>query len=399
MLSQKAKKLKPSPTLALAAKAKDLQKQGLDVVSLAVGEPDWPSFNVANKAGIDAINRGETKYTITSGILELREEICRELNSDLGIQYKAKEVVVGSGAKFILFSALNMICDHGDEILIPSPYWVSYPTMVELAGGTPVIVTTTSADSFKLTPSALKKAITPKTKALILCSPSNPTGLVYTAQELEALAGVLDEYPGILIISDDIYNRLVFSEQSFAPHILQVAPHLRDRVLIVNGASKSYSMTGWRIGWGVGPETLIAAMADYQSQSTSNPSSIGQWAALAAIKDGEAELKASLVGLKSRRDKFYSQLCKIAELNVPEPQGAFYFWIGIEKVLGRTFEGRLIANSKEFCEVFLEKFYVSTVPGIEFGQEGYIRMSYVVAEAQMAKAIERLQKFIQQLKP
>jgi aspartate aminotransferase len=400
MLSQKAKNLKPSPTLALAAKAKDLQKKGLDVVSLAVGEPDWATFEVAEKAGIEAIQKGYTKYTATAGILELRNAVVKNLKDVSGLSYSANEIVISSGAKFVLFAALNMLCDANDEVIIPAPYWVSYPTMVDLAGGKNVLVTTKKENNFKLTAKELEASITPKTKALILCSPSNPTGIIYSKTELAALAEVLKKNPHVFIISDDIYNRLIFTNQDIkvAPHILDVAPELKARTLVVNGASKSYSMTGWRIGWGAGPADLIQAMVDYQSQSTSNASSISQWAAVAAIESGEAELQKSLGELKVRRDHAVKRIAEMPKLDLANPEGAFYLWLGVDQLFGTHCNGTPVTNSKAVSEILLDQYLVSTVPGVEFGFEGYIRLSYVVSMTELNKALDRLQKFASKCK-
>ena len=300
VLSKKAQSLKPSPTLALAAKAKELQAQGKDMISLTVGEPDWPTFKVAAEAGLLAIQNGLTKYTAANGILELRKAVAEETSRLLGIQFQAKEVVIGSGAKFLIYGTLAMLLDSEDEVLIPSPYWVSYPTMTELAGGKPKIIDCGKSDNFKLTPQTFRKAVTKKTKVLILCSPSNPTGLMYTRKELGALAEVLNENPQIFILSDDIYNRLIFGDEKVAPHLLHVAPQLKDRLIVINGASKSYSMTGWRLGWALGPEKLISALGDFVSQTTSNASSIAQYAALEALTNGEPELQETVAKLKKK---------------------------------------------------------------------------------------------------
>ncbi|RYZ75442.1 MAG: aminotransferase class I/II-fold pyridoxal phosphate-dependent enzyme, partial [Proteobacteria bacterium] len=265
MLSKRAQNLKTSPTLFLVAKAKELQAQGHPVISLTVGEPDWATFPVAAKAGHEAIDTGLTKYTPANGTLELRQAIAAKIKSEIGQEYGPKSVTVASGAKFIIFGALQMLVSPGDEVILNSPYWVSYPTMIELADGVPVIVDCGADVNFKMTPEKLEKAITPKTKAFLFCSPSNPTGVVYSLAELKALAEVLKRHPHVYVISDDMYNRLMLDGSKLAPHILQAAPELKERVVLVNGGSKAYSMTGWRIGWAAGPEKVITAMSDYQS--------------------------------------------------------------------------------------------------------------------------------------
>ena len=276
MLAERVKNLKPSPTLALAAKAREMKKNGLDVISLSVGEPDWDTFAPVKEAGKADIDQGFTKYLPASGLAELREAVCRQTNADLGTDYKTSQVTITTGAKFVVFAAMQALIDPGDEVIIPAPYWVSYPTMAELAGGVPVAVACDKADGFKLSADKLRAAIGPKTKMLLLNSPSNPTGQVYTKEEFSALAEVLRQHPKMVVLSDDIYNRLVFDESGLAPHLLQAAPDLAERTVLVNGVSKTYSMTGWRVGWGIGPEAVIAAMGKYQSQSVSCACSISQ---------------------------------------------------------------------------------------------------------------------------
>ncbi len=397
ILSQRAQSLKPSPTMAMAAKAKELQAAGNDVVSLTVGEPDWQTIPVASQAAIEAIQAGFTKYTVVSGIPELKTAISNNTQETLGVKYGPKEITVGAGAKYVIFAALQMLIDTQDEVIIPAPFWVSYPTMVELAGGKPVLVSTEAKNRFKLTAEELRKAITPKTKMLLLCSPSNPTGIMYSKDELKALAQVLLDYPQILILSDDIYNRLVFTGEKVAPHFLNVAPELRDRMILVNGASKAYSMTGWRIGWGMGPEKIITAMSDYMSQSTSNATSISQKASVAALERGEPDVGQAVQTLKTRKDWFLNELTAVPLVKAVVPDGAFYIWMDIREVLGKKFEGSVIQNSKDVANILLEKYYVATVPGIEFGTEGYLRLSFATSQVQLKKAIERFQIFVKAL--
>lgn len=396
-LSQRAQNLKTSPTLFLVAKAKELAAQGHDVISLTVGEPDWPTFKGPSDAGIEAIQKGITKYTPASGTVELRKAIGEKLKEELDFNYSPKEITVASGAKYIIFAALQMLCSPGDEVIVATPYWVSYPTMIELADGVPHIVECGESENFKITPSLLEKAINLKTKAFLFCSPSNPTGLQYSAQELKALAEVLRKHPQVAIISDDIYNRLVFDGTKVAPHILQVAPDLRDRTVLVNGGSKAYSMTGWRIGWGAGPEKLITAMADYQSQSTGSPSSISQHALLNALKTSENDIADVVRKLIARKTSGMKELATIPQFKVADPQGAFYFWVDIRACLGKTFQGRVVRTSKDFCDILLDQFYVATVPGVECGTEGYMRLSFAVSEETMKRAIQRMKEFVGQL--
>ncbi|OFZ17847.1 MAG: aspartate aminotransferase [Bdellovibrionales bacterium RBG_16_40_8] len=396
MISQRAKNLKPSPTLALAAKAKELAAQGKDVISLSVGEPDWDTLECAKLAGVKAINEGFSKYTAANGIIELRQAIAEQTSRDLGMGFAADDVTVTTGGKFVIFSALQCAIDPGDEVVIPAPYWVSYPVMVELAAGKPVIASCDEKANFKLTAEILHKHITPKTKMLILNSPSNPTGLMYTKDELLQLAQVLRDNPRVLVLSDDIYNRLVFSK-GLAPNILQVAPELKPRVLVVNGASKTYSMTGWRVGWALGPQPWIKAMTNYQSQSVSQAASMSQKAALAAIEKGEPELKKAMVELTARKDRAVMLLSQISGVKVTAPDGAFYVWTDIRNLLGKSYKGRKLTGSSEFSAALLEAQNVAVVPGVEFGLEGFVRLSFALRESRMVEAIERIKTFASEL--
>ncbi|KYG69451.1 aspartate aminotransferase [Bdellovibrio bacteriovorus] len=396
-LSKRAQNLKTSPTLFLVAKARELASQGHDVISLTVGEPDWPTFKAPSDAGIEAIQKGITKYTPANGTLELRKAITEKMKHELGFEYTPKEITVASGAKYIIFAALQMLCSPGDEVIVATPYWVSYPTMIELADGVPHIVECGELENFKITPEKLEKAINLKTRAFLFCSPSNPTGLSYTADELKALAEVLRKHPQVAIISDDIYNRLVFDGSKVAPHILSVAPDLRERTVLVNGGSKAYSMTGWRIGWAAGPEKLITAMADYQSQSTGSPSSISQHALLAGLRTSESDINGVVEKLISRKVSGLKELQAIEHFKVAEPQGAFYFWVDIRNCLGKTYQDRVVRTSKDFCDILLEKFFVATVPGAECGTEGFMRLSFAVSEDTMKRAVGRMRDFVGQL--
>lgn len=406
MLSKRAAGLKPSPTLALVAKAKELEKQGHDVISLTVGEPDWPTVASACEAGVEAIRRGITKYTAAAGTLELRQAVAAKIRDEIGAEYGPGEVMVGPGAKFVIFSALQMICDPGDEVVLHSPYWVSYPTMIELAGGTPKIVECGEKENFKITPTMLEKAITPKTKGFLFCSPSNPTGIMYSEAELRGLAEVLRRHPGVVILSDDIYNRLVFDGTRVAPHLLKVAPDLKDRLVTVNGGSKAYSMTGWRIGWAAGPAALIRAMGDYQSQATGAPSSISQHAALAAVKNGEKDILEAVKLLIKRRKNAMAALERVPGLRAINPDGAFYLWVDVSAHGGKTHAGTdgaaggsprgstKIASDKEFCEVLLNEYFVATVPGGESGAPGYMRLSFATSEEKFAAACDRMREMV-----
>ena len=396
MLSKRVSYLKPSATLALSARANELKAEGKDVISLAVGEPDWNTFQVASSAGIQAIEDGLTKYVPASGTLELRKAIAQKTSQETGIQYEFKNVSVTGGAKFSIFTALQCLVDLGDEVIFPSPYWVSYPAMVELSEGKAIIVPTLESEKFKLKNSALKEHLNDKTKVVLLNSPSNPTGEYYEESELREVADVVLEYPRVIILVDDIYNCLTFNGK-VAPHILNVAPELSERTVCVNGVSKTYAMTGWRIGWAVGPESIIKAMTNYQSQALGCASAISQKAALAAIQGGQPELESSLKILKERRDFAVNTLNKIDGLNVSPPGGAFYIWLNISQLLGKSFEGQTLKTSSAFCEALLMSQMVVTVPGIEFGMEGYLRLSYALSQERMGEAIGRVHNFVKTL--
>ncbi len=393
ILSKRAQQLKPSPTLAIAAKARQLREQGHDVISLSVGEPDWDSFDFVKEAGIEAIRRGETKYSSANGSLPLRQAIADKTARQLSVTYGADEVTVSAGAKFILFSALQVLCDPGDEVLIPVPYWVSYPVMVELAGGRPLLVRSAMADHFKPGSKDLAAQTSDRTKILILNSPSNPSGLVYSRQELEDVAQFLREHPQVVTICDDIYNELVFGSEPLAPHLLHVAPDLKDRVIVVNGASKTYAMTGWRLGWALGPKAVISAMSNYQSQSVSCASPFTQTAGLAALQKGAAEVLEKVSALKKRRDFFVEGLSRINGLKVIPPEGAFYLWVDIRGWLGKVSGNLRLSSSADVATALLDQANLAVVPGAESGVEGYLRLSFALSEATLAKAIERFSTF------
>ncbi len=394
-LAKRAQLLKPSPILVLAARAGEMKAAGKDVISLSIGEPDWGTFDNIKEAAIASIKKGQTKYTPASGIPELRKAIASQASRDMSMNFDFTEVTVSSGAKFVLFAVLQALVNPGDEVILVAPFWASYSTMVELADGVPRIAICDAGTDFKLTPAILEKAITPKTKVLLLNSPSNPTGLIYTAAELKTLAEVLRKYPQVAVISDDIYNRLCFSHK-LAPHLLHVAPDLRPRVIILNGASKTYAMTGWRIGWAVGPKHIITAVSNYQSQSVSCASAAGQYGALEGVLNGEADVEKTVAILKDKRDYLLEQLSKIKGMDTVVPEGAFYFWVGIKPFLGKKYKGKVVHGSADFCELLLEDKLVAAVPGVEFGLEGYLRLSYALDKEKGKEAIERMGALVAQ---
>lgn len=397
MLSKRMQELKPSPTLALAAKAKKMKSEGLDVISLTVGEPDWPTYAKSKKAGQQAIEDNKTTYTPASGIPDLKLAIANLIGNQLGREIKPTQVTVGSGAKFIIYTALTAVLDPGDEVIIPSPYWVSYPTMAELAGGAPKVVTCTQETDFKMTAEQLKNAITPKTKVLLLNSPSNPTGAEYSTEELSALGDVLEANPNIVILSDDIYNQLSFNEKKLSPHILDVRPEFFERCLSINGMSKAYSMTGWRIGWAVGPETLIKAMASFQSQTTGAPCSISQWASVTAINECHQEVSDALIALKERKEFFMDKMSSVKGIEIFSPQGAFYLWVNIQDWVGKNYKGETLQDSRVVAEKLLGDEKLAVVPGQEFGLDGYLRLSFAASPKDLEAATVRFNNFQSQL--
>jgi aspartate aminotransferase len=396
MLSDRAKKLKSSPTLELAAKGRKLKAEGHDVISLAVGEPDWDTFEVAKAEAIESIKKGFTKYIPANGLDELRKAIVDDIKKDYGFEYSPDQVSVATGGKMSIFALLQVLIGKGDEVLIPAPYWVSYPDMTELADGTPVFIPSTEANDFKITPKDLESKITSKTKLLMLNSPSNPTGSTYTKEELKPIAEVLKKHPQIFVMSDDIYNKLYF-HGPLAPQLLQVAPELKDRVIIINGASKTYSMTGWRVGWGVGPQTIIKAMSSYQSQSTGCGNSIAQRATFKAIVEGDKDVKEVQKKLLIRKNFAVEEVKKVKDVSVYNPDGAFYLWINVSKCLGKTYKGQPVPTSREFCSLLLEEQKVITVPGVEFGMDGYLRLSFAIESKRMTEAFARMNNFISNL--
>ena len=396
-LSRRQDFLKASPTLAIAARAKDLKAQGHPVLSLAVGEPDWDTFESIKKKAIDGINQGQTKYTPSAGLPELRKAIAQKASKDYGLEYKPSQVTVSTGAKFILYAALQVLCDERDEVLIFAPYWVSYPTMVELSGAKPVIVPSDESNQFKPTIASLDKYVTSKTRMLIFNSPSNPSGVVWHKDELKALAEWLRKHPEIVVLSDDIYDHLVFDGTKRAPHLLDVAPDLKERIILINSASKTFSMTGWRVGWAVGDEKVIAMMTHYQSQTVSCTAGFAQTATAFALEHTGSELNEAVKKLKVRRDKMLTHLKEVPGLKCSAPEGAFYLWADVRSWLGKKMDGKVLESTRDIANALLEKFYVASVPGVESGTEGFLRLSFCLSEKDLAESSSRLQKFAQSL--
>ena len=398
-LSSRVYGLKPSPTLELVAEAKRIAAQGHKVISLSVGEPDWPTFSKAKAEGQRAIEEDFTRYTPAAGIEILRKQIAEQATKDFHLPYTMENVVVGNGAKSILFSLLQVLCDRGDEVLIPSPYWTSYPDMVKLTGARTQLIHSGYAEQFKLKPEQLCKAITKKSKVLLLNSPNNPTGKIYHSEELKALAQVLKKHPSLWIITDDIYHRLLLSNQfgSIAPHLLQVAPELKSRIVAVSGVSKSYAMTGWRIGWAIGEPKLIKVLANYQSQVAGSCNSIAQRASLKALQEGEYELKSRCKDLQKRCQLFLSLLQSIPSLKALPPEGAFYVWVDVSALWGRKYKEHKLSSALDIAEGLLKEHHLITVPGNHFGNKDFLRLSFVVDEKKLNVASERLRTFVQNL--
>jgi aspartate aminotransferase len=386
-------RIQPSSTIAISMKAAALKAEGRDIIALSAGEPDFDTPENIKEAAIAAIRRGETKYTAVDGIPQLKAAIVAKFKRENGLDYKVSQVSVGTGGKQVLYNALLATVNPGDEVIIPAPYWVSYPDIVMLAGGTPVFVEATIATNFKLTAEALEKAISPKTKWFIFNSPSNPSGAAYTHDELKKLTDVLVKHPHVWVLSDDMYEHLVYDDFKFATPA-QVEPKLYERTLTMNGVSKAYCMTGWRIGYAAGPENLIKAMAKLQSQSTSNPSSIAQWAAVEALNGQQEFITANNKVFKERRDLVVSMLNQAKGLSCPTPEGAFYVYPSCAGVIGKTApSGKVISNDADFAEALLEAEGVAVVHGAAFGTSPHFRISYATATSALEDACQRIQRF------
>ena len=392
IVSNSLKRIKPSPTIAVSQKARELKAAGKDVIGLGAGEPDFDTPENIKKAAIEAINKGETKYTAVDGTPDLKKAIVNKFKRENNLEYSTNEITVGTGGKQVIYNALMATLNKGDEVIIPAPYWVSYPDMVLLAGGNPKIVKCNENDGFKLTPKNLKKAITKKTKWLILNSPSNPTGASYTKEEIEALSEVLIKNKNVHILSDDIYEHITYDNFNFFT-IAQVSK-LKNRTLTMNGVSKSYAMTGWRIGYAAGPKEIIKAISKIQSQSTSNPSSISQAAAVEALNGTQDFIQERSNAFKERRDFVVNSLNNIKGISCLKPSGAFYVFPSCKKLLGKKTK---LKTDKDFVEKLLEEALVAVVQGSAFGLDGYFRISYATSMDNLKKALERIKSFCESL--
>lgn len=392
MLSKKARSLNPSPTLGLTARAKAMRADGIDVIGLGAGEPDFDTPEHIKAAAVRAISEGFTKYTPTAGTPELKKAICERFKEDDGLDYEPSQIIVSCGAKHSIYNIIQVLCEDGDEVIIPAPYWVSYTEQVNAAGATPVIIPTNEETGFKISPQLLSQNITDKTKLLVLNSPSNPTGAVYSKQELEALAGIILK-KGIWVISDEIYNKIIYDgiEQV---SIASLGPEIKALTLVVNGASKAYSMTGWRIGYAAGDKEIIGAMSNLQDHSTSNPTSISQQAAIAALTGTQEPLRQMTQEFEKRRNYIVERLNRIPYISCFKPQGAFYAFPSISGLLGKSIKSKTINNSMDMAELLLTEASVAVIPGGPFGADEHIRLSYATSMDNIVAGLDRIEKII-----
>jgi aspartate aminotransferase len=391
-ISKKASAVQPSATLAAAAKARQLRAEGIQVFDFSLGEPDFRTPEHICRAASKAMQEGHTHYTPAAGIPELRAAIARVYQKTYGLRCTADQIIVSNGAKHSIHNALTATCGPGDQVIIPTPYWVSYSDLVEMTGASPVLVHTSHESGFKMTAAQLRAAISPRTRLVMLNSPSNPTGTVYTRTELEALADVILE-AGIAVLSDEIYEKLVYGD-SRATCFATLRPGLAEQTITISGVSKSYAMTGWRMGWCVAPAPVVKAMGNVQSQETSNPSSISQYAALAALEGDQDCVEKMRREFEARRDLVCRRLAALPDIVCPVPGGAFYVFFNVAAHFGRTFNDRKLADSAGFCQAVLDAAHVNLVPGSSFGAEGYVRLSFAAAREQLNNGLERLDAFL-----
>ncbi|MDC1256159.1 pyridoxal phosphate-dependent aminotransferase [Pelagibacteraceae bacterium] len=396
ILSESLSRIKPSPTMAVVKKATELKSAGKDIISLGAGEPDFDTPENIKQAAIQAIKDGRTKYTVVDGTIELKRAVIGKFKRENNLIYNEKQVSVGVGGKHVIFNAILATINPGDEVLIPAPYWVSYPDIVLLAGGTPVIVECEESADFKILPEQIEKNVTKNTKWIILNSPSNPTGSVYSEQELKAIGGVLKKFPNVYIMSDDIYEHVLYTKNNFFT-IAQI-PELFSRTLTINGLSKSYAMTGWRVGYAGGPENIIQGIAKIQSQSTTNTSSISQAAAEEALNGTQNFIKIRSDAFKERRDFVVKKLNSIKGLSCKNPEGAFYVFPSCKDCIGKKdVNKKEIINDTDFVTSLLENTGVAVVQGSAFGKEGYFRISYATSLKNLSKALDKIEEYCKQL--
>ncbi|GAB6099320.1 pyridoxal phosphate-dependent aminotransferase [Halanaerocella petrolearia] len=390
-ISSQVSQINASPTLAISAQAKELSQQGEDVISLGAGEPDFATPQHINQAAQEAIEEGFTTYTATPGIEDLREAVVKQFKEEKELDYNNNQVIVSPGAKYALFLALQTLVDEGDEVILPAPYWVSYPEQIKFAGGKTKAVETKEENDFKLTAQEFKEAITSQTKVLILNSPSNPTGAVYTREELEEIAQVALEEE-VMIISDEIYHKVTYEEEAVS--IASLGAKIKEQTVVIDGVSKAYAMTGWRIGYAVGPQEVIEAMGCLQSHSTSNANSIAQKASVAALTGSQKPTQNMRDSFRKRRDLVVETVNNVSGLKVNKPAGAFYLFVNVEDTLGEEIAGQKITDDKELATVLLQEAGVATIPGSFFGKAGYLRLSYATSEQELKEAIKRIDNLL-----
>ena len=395
MLSRRAASLKPSPTLAISAKEKALKAQGVDIAGFGAGEPDFNTPDHIKEAAIKAINDNFTRYTPVAGIDPLKDAVIDKFNRDNQLSYKREEIIISCGGKHSLYNLFQVLFQEGDEVIVPAPFWVSYPPMIELAGGTPVIMETREEDDYQVTAELLKKYLTPKTKAIVLNYPSNPVGSVYYRDNLEAIGKLAVEH-NFFLISDEIYEKLVYDYEHVS--IAALDPSFKERTIICHGVGKTYAMTGWRIGYTAGPADIIKAMGNIQSQSTSNPTSIAQMAAVAALNGDQSCIGTMVSEFRKRKDFLVKGLRDIPGVTCYDPRGAFYVFPNFNCVIGKRYNDRVIENSTVWTEVLLDEFHTAVVPGVEFGKEGYLRLSFATSMDIIEKGLARINRAVSSLK-
>ncbi len=394
-LSRRMQQIKTSATMEMAAREKTLKAQGIDIISFGLGEPDFPTAPVAAEAGIAAIRDGETRYTPPAGTDRLKEAIIQKLKKDNHLEYEKKEIIVSCGAKHTLYNVSQVLFEEGDEVIIPAPYWVTYPDQVRLSGATPVFVETTETDGFLMTPAQLKTAITPRTKGIILNSPSNPTGAIYKKKDYEAFSDLLLS-TDLTIISDEIYEKFLYGDAAHFS-IAALDPAIKKKTIVVNGVSKAYSMTGWRIGYAAGPVEVVQAMTTLQSQSTSNPTSISQKASEVALAKGEHFITEMVSAFAERRDMMVEQLKQIEGVSCSSPPGSFYLFPNVKGLIGKQHSRGIIQNTSDLASFLLEEGGVTTIPGEAFGAPGYLRLSFASSKSVLSAGLEKIKIAISRL--
>lgn len=394
-LSQRAQNISPSPTLAIDSKAKQMIAEGIKVINFGAGEPDFDTPEHIKKAAVEALEKGMTKYTPVAGIQPLKEAIVEKFKKDNNLDYEPGQVVVSAGAKHSLYNAFMVLCQPGDEVILPAPYWVSYVEQIKLAGAAPIIVQTRQENGFKLTPEELRSALTRRARVIILNSPSNPTGAVYTRDELAALGEVLLEN-NITIISDEIYEKLIYDREEHVS-IAQISPELKERTVVINGVSKAYSMTGWRIGYAAAPVKVAKAMANLQSHSTSNPTSIAQAAALAALTGTQVPVAEMVAQFNRRRKYMVERLQSMPGLSCNMPKGAFYVFPSMKGLVGKSYNGKKISNASDLASLILDEAQVAVVPGIAFGDDYCFRLSYATSMENIEEGLNRIEGLLKKL--